>query len=74
MSYAFGKDITYRFYPLLDNADMSIASSVTSQTPAIYVFDETVPTRSDALSGANSIQTISSWSWNAQFLENLLEK
>lgn len=65
MSYAFGKDITYRFYPLLDNADMSIASSVTSQTPAIYVFDETVPTRSDALSGANSIQTISSWSWNA---------
>ena len=65
MSYAFGKDITYKFYPLLDNADAVIASSVQAQTPAIYVFDETVPTRGDAVNGTNSIQTITSWSWNA---------
>ena len=65
MSYAFGQDITYKFYPLLDNADATISSTVQSQTPNVYVFDETVPTRIDASTGTNSIQSITSWNWNS---------
>lgn len=66
MGYPFGQNITYWFYPLLDNDTASIPTAVQGQTPAIYVFDETVPNRSDAISGANSLQTISSWTWSAQ--------
>ena len=65
MSYAFGQDITYKFYPLLDNADATISSAVQSQAPNVYVFDETVPTRIDASTGSNSIQSITSWNWNS---------
>lgn len=65
MSYPFGQNITYWFYPLLDSDAATIPSAVTSQTPTIYVFDETAPTRGDAASGAGSLQTISSWTWSA---------
>jgi hypothetical protein len=66
MGYPFGQNITYWFYPLLDNDTANIPTAVQAQTPAIYVFDESVPSRSDAASGANSLQTISSWTWSAQ--------
>lgn len=66
MSYPFGQNITYWFYPLLDNEAAGIPAAVQAQTPAIYLFDESVPNRSDAASGANSLQTISSWAWNSQ--------
>jgi len=66
MSYPFGQSITYWFYPLLDNETASIPSALLTQTPAIYVFDETVPTRSDAATGTNALSTITSWVWNYQ--------
>lgn len=66
MSYPFGQNITYWFYPLLDNEAAGIPAAVQAQTPAIYLFDESVPNRSDAASGANSLQTISSWAWSSQ--------
>lgn len=67
MGYPFGQNITYWFYPLLDNDTASIPVAVQGQTPAIYVFDDNdVPSRSDALSGSGSIQSITSWTWSAQ--------
>jgi hypothetical protein len=66
MAYAFGQNITYWFYPLLDNDTASVPSAVQSQTPAIYVFDESAPSRSDAATGSGSLQTISTWTWNTQ--------
>lgn len=65
MGYPFGQNITYWFYPLLDNDTASISSAVTSQTPAIYIFDESVPTRGNAASGSGSLQTVSNWTWNS---------
>lgn len=65
MGYPFGQNITYWFYPLLDNDTASIPAAVTSQTPAIHVFDESVPSRSNALSGSGSLQSITSWTWNS---------
>lgn len=65
MGYPFGQNITYWFYPLLDNDTASIPAAVTSQTPTIHVFDESVPTRANALSGFNSLQTVTSWTWNS---------
>lgn len=66
MGYPFGQNITYWFYPLLDNDTATVPSAVQSQTPAIYVFDEEVPSRSNAASGSGSLQTITSWTWSAQ--------
>ena len=66
MTYPFGQNITYWFYPLLDNDTAPVPSAVQSQTPAIYVFDESAPSRSDAATGSGSLQTISSWTWNGQ--------
>ena len=66
MGYPFGQNITYWFYPLLDNDTAVVPSAVQSQTPSIYVFDESIPNRSNAASGSGSIQTISSWTWSAQ--------
>lgn len=66
MGYPFGQNITYWFYPLLDNDTATIPAAVQSQTPAIYIFDENIPNRSDAASGANSLQAITSWTWSAQ--------
>jgi len=65
MGYPFGQNITYWFYPLLDNDTADIPTAVQSQTPSIYVFGENVPNRSDAASGAGSLQTISSWTWSS---------
>lgn len=65
MGYPFGQNITYWFYPLLDNDTASIPAAVTSQTPAIHVFDENVPTRADALSGSGSLQSVTTWTWNS---------
>jgi len=64
MGYPFGQNITYWFYPLLDNDTASVPTAVQAQTPAIYVFDESAPSRSDALSGSGSLQTVNSWTWN----------
>lgn len=67
MGYPFGQNITYWFYPLLDNETASVPTAVQSQTPAIYVFDDgDVPSRADALAGSGSIQTVSSWTWSSQ--------
>lgn len=66
MGYPFGQNITYWFYPLLDNETANIPAAVQAQTPSIYVFDETIPSRSDAASGSGSLQTVSSWTWNSQ--------
>jgi hypothetical protein len=49
----------------LDNDTASISSAVTSQTPAIYIFDESVPTRGNAASGSGSLQAVSTWTWNS---------
>ena len=63
MGYPFGQNITYWFYPLLDNDTASIPAAVTSQTPAIRIFGESAPSRSDALSGSGSLQSITAWVW-----------
>jgi hypothetical protein len=64
MGYPFGQNITYWFYPLLDNETASVSAAVTSQVPSIHVFDESAPSRSNALSGSGSLQTVTSWAWN----------
>jgi hypothetical protein len=66
MGYPFGQNITYWFYPLLDNDTAVVPSAVQAQTPSIYVFDESVPSRGNAASGSGSLQTVSSWTWSAQ--------
>ena len=65
MGYPFGQNITYWFYPLLDNETASVPTAVQGQTPAIYIFDESAPSRANALSGSGSLQTVSSWTWSA---------
>lgn len=66
MGYPFGQNITYWFYPLLDNDTASVPAGVQAQTPAIYVFgDDGAPSRSNAISGSGSLQTVSSWTWSA---------
>lgn len=66
MGYPFGQNITYWFYPLLDNNTANIPSVVESQSPSIYVFGENAPSRSNAATGTGSLQTISSWNWSSQ--------
>lgn len=66
MSYPFGQNITYWFYPLLDENAANIPATVQAQTPSIYIFDESIPSRSNALSGSGSLQTVSSWTWSSQ--------
>lgn len=64
-AYAFGKDITYWFQPLVDNNTVTLAAAMQTQTPAIYVYTDE-PSRSDASTGAGSpVQTIASWTWDA---------
>lgn len=64
MSYVFGQNISYWFYPLSENSSATVPTAVQGQTPAIYVFDKT-PTRDESITGSSSIVTISSWTWNA---------
>lgn len=66
MGYPFGQNITYWFYPLLDNETASIPTAVQTQTPSIYLFDESAPVRSNAASGSGSIGTITTWTWSSQ--------
>lgn len=64
MTFPFGQDITYWFYPLVDDAALSTGFP-TSQTPAIYVYDNE-PGRSQAAAGSGSpLQSITSWTWDA---------
>lgn len=66
MGYPFGQNITYWFYPLLDNENAIVPAAVQGQTPAVYVFDENVPSRGNAASGSGSLQSIASWTWSTQ--------
>lgn len=60
MSYPYGKDFDYYFYPLID--DEAVAS-IPSQQPDVYIFDDSVgmPSRTDAAAGTGAVQTISTW-------------
>jgi hypothetical protein len=62
--YAFGQNISYTFYPLLDSEAATIPAAVLSQTPDIFVFPDNVPTRNAAATGSGSIAVINSWTWN----------
>lgn len=66
MTHPFGQSFTYWFYPLVDDNSASLPNSILAQSPIIYVFDDNVPSRSDAASGANAISTITAWAWNYQ--------
>lgn len=61
MIHPFGKDFTRYYYPLVDDATPE--SLLTSQTPAIYIFD-TQPGRNSAASGSGAVQTIADWTWD----------
>lgn len=62
MTYPFGKGFTRWYYPLVDGVKPD--GILTSQTPAIYIFDSQ-PGRSSAQDGTGSVQTVSSWTWDA---------
>jgi hypothetical protein len=66
MGYPFGQNITYWFYPLLDNENAVVPAAVQSQSPSVYIFEENPPSRANAASGSGSVQTISSWTWSTQ--------
>ncbi len=64
-TYVFGQDITFWFYPFMDNELAVISADVQSQTPDIYIFTWTsIPTREQALSGTDALQHITSWTWH----------
>lgn len=63
MAFAWGKDISYTFYPLVDDEPISIIS----QTPAIYVFTDSKPTYAQAAAGTGNIQAITTWTETATF-------
>lgn len=63
MAFAWGKDINYTFYPLVDDEPVSLLS----QTPAIYVFAESKPTYAQAAAGTNNIQSITTWTETATY-------
>lgn len=61
MSYSiFGKDITRKFYPLLNDNPYQLPT----QNPTIYLFTAQ-PTLNDARDGGGAVQTITSWSQNS---------
>lgn len=66
MTYPFAKDFTYTYYPLVN--EENTAGVVTSQTPAIYLFDQ-LPSLDAARDGTGAIiPVIASWSWSATTL------
>jgi len=63
MGYLFGQDFNYTLYPLGDNQSINILNS---QTPAIYVFPDSVNvTRAIAAAGTGAIQNITAWTDNS---------
>lgn len=63
--YPFGQDLTYSFYPLIEDAPATIATALQSQTPTIYVFSS-APSRSQAAAGTGAVgSAITSWTWMA---------
>lgn len=64
MGYSFGQDFTFWFYPLVDDQPASVPTAMQGQTPAIYVFPDTLPSRDAAIAGTGAIQTILSWTWD----------
>lgn len=62
--YPFGQNISYSFYPLLDNEAATIPAGVLTQTPDIFVFTDNVPSRSAAASGDGAIVVVNTWTWN----------
>lgn len=65
MAYSFGADFTFWFYPLVDDAPAEVPAAVQSQTPAIYIFQDTPPSRAAAADGTGAVQSITSWTWNS---------
>jgi hypothetical protein len=63
MPYTFGQDITFWYYPLLD--DTSFSPTLATPTPNIFVFSAR-PSRSDAEAGPGDVGSpITSMSWDA---------
>lgn len=60
MYYIFGKDISRKFYPLLDDQPYQLPS----QSPTIYIFSSQ-PSLNDARDGGGAVATISSWTQNS---------
>jgi len=60
VSYPYGQDITYYFYPQVDNA---AAVAIPTQNPTIYVFtDSNKPNRAAAIAGTNKLgSAITTW-------------
>lgn len=65
MAYGFGQDFTFWFYPLVGDQPANVPAAMQGQTPAIYVFPDTVPTRDAAINGTGAIQSITTWTWDA---------
>ena len=62
MGFPFGKSFTYQFFPLADEVALT---SLPSQTPAIYVFDDSGrPGYAEASAGTGAVQTVTSWTAN----------
>lgn len=67
MTYPFGRDFVYTFYPELDGKAML---GVPSQTPNIYLFtDSNAPTRATGISGVGSFRNITSWTKRGEGFE-----
>lgn len=64
MAYSFGQDFIFWFYPLVDDKPAVVPAAIQGQTPSIFVFPDSLPSRQDAVSGAGAIQSIASWTWN----------
>lgn len=59
MAYTWGKDIAFKWYPLIDNVQVQ---DFPSQSPTIYVFhDEARPSLAAARAGTGASATISTW-------------
>ena len=68
--FVFGKDITYTWYPLEDNENLSDADVQTLEglLDSIYIFErEQRPTRDEARNGTGADQTILAWTANSNF-------
>lgn len=63
MGYLFGHDFNYTFFGLGDNQNTTILNG---QNPTIYVFTDSVNvTRAVAAAGTGALQTITTWTDNA---------
>ena len=62
MPYSFGRDITYKFYPLKEESftDKFEDIALLTDTPDIYVFADR-PDRAKALAGTSNLASITSW-------------